>query len=74
MDEFVHLTKAEQKELDELAKKTDDASLDRFCELLKKEAVSPDGIPWSEHELREVVKRMNPEYTDAQVATFVRGR
>jgi hypothetical protein len=74
MAEFLHLTEAEQRELDDLAKKTDDASLDRFFELLKKEAVTPDGISWSEHELREAVKRMRPDFSEAQIDIFVRGR
>lgn len=73
MTEFLHLTEAEQKELDELAKKTDEASLDRFLDLLKKEAVNPDGTPWSEHELRESIKRMRPDFTEAQIDIFVNG-
>jgi hypothetical protein len=68
------LTEAEQRELKELAKKTDDASLDRFFELLKKEAVTPDGISWSEHELRESIKRLRPDFTPEQIEIFMRGR
>ena len=73
MIEFLHLTEAEQKELEQLAKKTDDESLDRFCELLKKEAVNQDGTAWSEHELRESIKRMRPDFSEAQIDIFMRG-
>ena len=74
MTEFQHLTKAEQKELDKLAKRTDDVSLDRFFELLLKEAVSPDGTPWSEHDLRESIRRLRPDFTPEQIETFMKGR
>ena len=74
MAKFLHLTEVEQRELDELAKKTDDASLNRFFELLQKEAVTPEGISWSDHELREAVKQMRPDFTEAQIDIFVRGR
>jgi hypothetical protein len=74
MTEFLHLTEAEHKELDSLAKRRDDTGLDRFCELLSKGAVSPEGLPWPEHELREAVKRMRPDFTETQIDVFVRGR
>ena len=74
MTEFLHLTEAEQRELNELAKRTDDASLDRFFELLKKDAVSPDGTPWSEDELRKSIKRMRPDFMPKQIDIFVKGR
>jgi len=72
--EFLHLTESEQQELNKLATKTDDASLDRFCELLRKEAVTPDGTPWSQHELRESFRKMHPEWTEKQLDIATRGR
>ena len=74
MTEFQHLTESEQRELDELAKRSDDASLDRLLDLLKKEAVTPEGTSWSEQELRESIKRLCPDYTPEQVEIFMRGR
>jgi hypothetical protein len=73
-DKFERLTEAEQRELDELSKQTNDASLDRFFELLRREAVNPDGTPWSEHDLRESIKRLRPDFAPEQIEMFVRGR
>jgi len=73
-EKLERLTEAEQRELDELSKQTNDASLDRFLELLRRGAVSPDGTPWSEHDLRESIKRLRPDFTPEQIEMFVRGR
>jgi hypothetical protein len=74
MTELQHLTESEQRELNELAKKTDDASLDRFCELLSSEVVTPEGIPWSEHELRESFKRLRPDASERELEIMVTGK
>jgi Mn-dependent DtxR family transcriptional regulator len=73
MKKFLHLTEAEQQELERLAEKTDDASLDRFCELLSKETVGPGETPIGAAELREAIKRYRPEWTGAQIDVFMRG-
>ncbi|MDD5095223.1 MAG: hypothetical protein PHV74_12735 [Dehalococcoidia bacterium] len=72
--EFQHLTEVEQRELDQLAQKNDQASLDRFIELMGKEAVDPDGCPWSQRELRESFRRLCPDWTDKQLDIAVNGR
>jgi hypothetical protein len=74
MTKFLHLTESEQQELNKLATKTDDASLDRFCELLRKEAVTPEGLPWSEHELRESFRRLRPHASERELEILVTGK
>jgi len=66
--------KRTEKELRELAMRNDDASLDEFIEALRGEVVDENGTPLSEVALREAVKRLRPDFSEAQIAVFVRGR
>jgi len=78
----MRLTEAEQAELMECALATDKKSVDRFGELLKK-IDSPVGSGVTARDtyphvirgaVRESVTRAYPEYTEAQIDIFLRGR
>jgi len=69
----MRLTEMERTELKALARAADDKSLDRFCELLAKEAL-PDDTYLNVTVLRESIKRAFPDYTEAQLDIFLRGR
>ena len=72
------LTEKEQAELLECGMACDKKSIDRFAELLEKiNSPSGSGVTYSRATrgtVRESIKRAFPEYTEAQIDIFLKGR